>query len=360
MKDIPITLKDGSYSILVDSGILDSVAGLLKKKSLGNRYVIISDYAVGKLYGKQLEKSMKDSGLAVSLLTFPSGEEHKTLQTYGKLQEQLFEFGCDRRSCVIALGGGVVGDVAGFVAATYMRGIAFVQIPTTLLAMVDASVGGKTGVDLETGKNIVGAFHQPSLVCIDPSLLGSLDDSEIRNGLAECIKHGCITDNSLLDFIESNIDAILAKDVSVLAELIARNCAIKAEVVMEDEKESGKRKILNYGHTLGHALEAEIGYGKISHGVAVALGMVAAARLSVAKGMLSQEECDRQTSLLKKIGFDILLGDVSVAQLISLMKKDKKMVDGRLRFVLLEGLGKATFDVDVTEDEIKSVLKGMK
>ncbi|MDA1196547.1 MAG: 3-dehydroquinate synthase [Nanoarchaeota archaeon] len=359
MKNVTLDLNSGTYSLAIACGLLDDVASLLKKESFGNKYVIISDVTVAKLYGKKLETSMNNVGLDVSLVTFASGEEHKHLKTYSTLQEQLFELGCDRKACIVALGGGVVGDVAGFVAATYMRGINFVQIPTTLLAMVDASIGGKTGVDLVSGKNLVGAFHQPQAVFIDPSLLESLPLAEIRNGLSECIKHGCISDVDLLGFIESNLDQILSKKTAVLEELIFRNCSIKANVVMQDEKESGIRKMLNYGHTLGHALEAAIGYGVISHGAAVALGMVAAAKLSVVVGRLSQQECDRLITLLERVGFEVTLLDVSIDKLVSLMKRDKKMVDGALQFVLLEKLGKAVLDVDITDSAIVSVLEGM-
>ncbi len=359
MKTLTLTLDSASYPIMIDAGLMKGVAALLKKENLGGRYVIISDSTVAKLYGTDLEQSMKKEGLDVSLLSFPAGEEHKHLKTYTALQEQLFELGCDRSTTIIALGGGVVGDVAGFVAATYMRGIPVVQIPTTLLAMVDASIGGKTGVDLETGKNIVGVFHQPRMVLIDPEVLGSLEADEIKNGLAECVKHGCIADVTLLDFIETKMDAFFAGTPGALAELIFRNCSIKVDVVMQDEKESGIRKMLNYGHTFGHALEVSRGYATISHGAAIALGMVVAARLSVSVGRLSKLECDRQIALLERIGFKITLADDSVEDIIKLMKKDKKMIDGALKFVLLERLGKVDLDVAVTDADIAAVMRGM-
>ncbi|MCK4249385.1 MAG: 3-dehydroquinate synthase, partial [Candidatus Omnitrophica bacterium] len=257
---------------------------------------------------------------------------------------------------ILSLSGGVIGDLSGFVAATYMRGIAYVQVPTTLLAQVDSSVGGKTGVNLLRGKNLVGAFYQPRLVYIDTDVLKTLSDDELKAGLAEVVKYGVIRDKKLFEYLEENIDKILKKDPAMLEHIIACSCRIKAEVVSEDEKESGLRAILNYGHTIGHAIEATSGYGMYKHGQAVAIGMVYAGRIALKLEMISQEALQRQTDLLKKIGLPVELPDMDLTKITEAILLDKKIEADKIRFILPQRIGKVIIHPDISLDLTKEVL----
>jgi 3-dehydroquinate synthase len=290
----------------------------------------------------------------------PSGERHKTLETVRGVYDTLLAARLERRSPVIALGGGVVGDTAGFAAATYLRGVPFVQCPTSLLAMVDASVGGKVGVNVPQGKNLIGAFYQPMAVVVDPLVLQTLPPRELRCGLAECVKHGVIRDPGLFDWIEERVARIQAIDPAVMTELVARNVAIKARVVEEDEKESGVRAHLNFGHTFAHAIEATSGYGTIEHGEAVALGMAAATQLAVDLGRCDAALLARLTALLEKIGLPTRAELAATEELLAAMRLDKKVKAGRMRLVLPDRLGAVSIVEDAPEDAVRAAWESIR
>lgn len=306
---------------------------------------MISDQNVARRYGKTVLDSLKSEGFDPLLITVAPGETAKSLENAQRCYDQLAAHRIERKSFVIALGGGVVGDLAGFVAATYLRGVGFIQVPTTLLAQVDSSVGGKVGVNLKAGKNLVGAFYQPSLVLCDLDTLATLPEREFRAGLAEVIKYGIIYDAKLFNQIERNLEELLALSPEILSSTIARCCAIKAEVVSQDETESGLRAILNFGHTVGHAIEAISGYGKYLHGEAISIGQVAAARLSVQTRGLSEAEAIRIENLFKaaKLPTKITLNEIKRKRLLNAMQLDKKVSSGEIRFVLAERIGQVVY-----------------
>jgi 3-dehydroquinate synthase len=364
---VHVNVPQHPYDVVIDVGLLGRAGEVLRTvHGRGGRAVVITDSNVGPLYAEALAASLAKADYACSILTFPAGEASKTLATYGSLMEQLLASTppIDRRTVIVALGGGVTGDLAGFVAATALRGLSFINIPTTLLADVDSSVGGKTGVDSAAGKNLIGAFHQPRAVLIDPAMLATLPVEQVRNGLAECVKHAVIRDAELLEMISRQAEAILAKDAAVLAELIARNVAIKAGVVAADEREASIRADLNFGHTVGHALEAAGGFGALGHGQAVALGMIAANTIAVGRRLLSRADSETVESVLRKLGLPVRLADLphlpaqaaEPARLLDLMTRDKKARAGRARFVLATHLGRAAIYDDVTEQEIRAAL----
>ncbi len=355
---LKVSLKkkiNDSYEILIGDDLLSHVPKNIGK--LGNRFLIITDTNVGKLYGGKLLSLLKKKGLKADIVAFKAGEKSKTIETFEKLLKHAQKVGLDRKSSIIALGGGVVGDVAGFVAASYMRGINYIQVPTSLLAMVDSSVGGKVAVDLPTGKNIVGAFHQPKKVIIDVSLLKTLPKKEILCGLAEMIKSGLIADKRLFIDINNNLEEIIAKDEKILSRLITRCCKIKSFVVSKDEKEAGLRKILNYGHTVGHAIETLTGYNKLSHGEAVAIGMIIEGAIANELGILSNDEFILQNSVIINSGLNKNMPNLDSSKVIAEMKKDKKVVSGEIEFVLLKKIGKAFFGIKVPNKIIKKVLE---
>jgi len=295
-------------------------------------------------------------GMSAELITFPRGEANKNLDTISKLASTLAQRGFDRQDGLLALGGGVTGDITGFLAASYMRGLPFVQVPTTLLAQVDSSVGGKTGVDIPEGKNLVGAFYQPRCVYIDSQVLSTLPESELLNGLAEVIKYGVIYDRTFFEFLENRRQDILALELPVLEEVIATCCAIKADVVEKDERETDLRRILNYGHTIGHAIEAASGYS-LAHGSAVAIGMVAAAELAVLKGILPADEKLRIEKLISDFGLPVKIpGELDRQEITDYLKIDKKTVGGRVFFVLPTTIGKVIITDEVDEKHITKVL----
>ncbi len=360
MEQVHLNLKkqeNNSYDILIDRDLLKKIPEDLKKNNIGNRYLIITDSNIEHLFGKTLLNLMKKAGLRADLISFKAGEQSKNLETLKELLTKTQKLGLDRKSAIIALGGGVVGDVAGLVAATYMRGINYIQVPTSLLAMVDSSIGGKVAVDLPTGKNIIGNFHQPKKVYIDVTLLKELPKREIINGLAEIIKHALIKDKTLFNYIKNNLNKILNKDESTLITLIKKNCEIKARIVEEDEKEAGPRKLVNYGHTIGHAIETLTNYKKFSHGEAIAIGMGVEALIANKANLLSKKELAAQNTLLKKAGLSTKIPNINTNKLISELKKDKKVVGGKIEFVLLECIGKAKCEMKPPTNIIKQAIE---
>ncbi len=358
MRIVRVALGDRSYSIKIGAKLLSGLGRECARLKLGRRCVVISDQNVAPLYLKAALGRLSAAGFEPASIILPAGETIKKLATVGQCYNQLAAHRLERNSFIVALGGGVVGDLAGFVAATYLRGIHFVQAPTTLLAQVDSSVGGKTGVNLKAGKNLVGAFYQPRLVLCDLATLDTLPDRELRAGLAEVIKYGVIYDAALFRRLERALDDLLARDPETLAVVIARCCAIKSEVVGQDETESGLRAILNFGHTIGHAIEATSGYGKYLHGEAIAIGQVAAARLSTELTDLTKDEADRVVALLTKAGLPtaINLNQARQNRLLEAMKMDKKVMGGEVKFVLAEKIGQVISGKPVPADTLKRVL----
>jgi len=320
---------------------------------------VVADAAVAGLYGATVMDSICAAGLPANLIEIPSGESSKNLATYGQVMDRLFSLkpAFDRKAAVVALGGGVTGDLAGFVAATALRGVRWVQCPTTLLADVDASVGGKTAVDHPAGKNLIGAFHQPSAVLIDVDTLATLPERELRSGLAECIKHGFIRDASLLDTIEAHADALLAREPDLMAEFIARNVAIKAAVVVEDEKESGRRADLNYGHTIGHGIEAFAGYTQMTHGEAVSLGMVAAARVAAGRGLVGEAFVTRTERICRRMGLPVRRAGLNFDAIWQIIQHDKKNIGGKVRMVLPVAPGEVDIYDDITEGQVRAAVE---
>ena len=320
--------------------------------------VVITDANVAALYAGRALDCLRQAGLAAAKIVFPAGETHKTLATCGKIFDELFAIGppIDRDGLIVALGGGVVGDVAGFVAATALRGLRWLQCPTTLLADVDASVGGKTAVDHPAGKNLIGAFHQPSGVLIDVETLRTLPREELQSGLAECVKHGVIRDKDLLDFIEDSAAEILTCRTDVMTELVARNVAIKAAVVSADEREAGQRAHLNFGHTFGHAIECFVGYDRIRHGQAVALGMVAACRMAAARGLIEQEAAERVEGILSRLGLPTRWDGLDGEEIWRIMQHDKKVRGGAVRLVLPVMLGQVAVFGDTTAGPVRQAI----
>lgn len=356
MIEIKVGLGERSYPIFIGEGVLAAVGRDLGARRVGKRYAVVADDRVAELYGPRLAASLQAAGLDFTMLSFPQGEASKHLQTVAALASSLAGQGLDRKDALVALGGGVTGDITGFLASIYLRGIPFVQVPTTLLAQVDSSVGGKTGVDIPEGKNLVGTFYQPRCVYIDSLVLGSLPAGELLNGLAEVIKYGVIRDRDFFAFLESRREAILARELPVVAEMIARCCEIKAEVVAADEREADLRRILNYGHTIGHAVEAASGF-RLPHGLAVSIGMVAVNRLAVAKGVLAAAEAARIEALLVACGLPVRLpAGLDLRQIKEYLKTDKKSVGGRIFFVLPEEIGRVTISAEVTVAQIDRVL----
>jgi len=341
---VRIALAERSYPIAIGSGLLGNPE-TYEALPQGASAVVVSNTTVAPLYAQPLQAALQTRYGTVTLVVLPDGEAFKTWQTLNLIFDALLQQGCDRKTVLFALGGGVVGDMTGFAAACYMRGVPFVQVPTTLLAQVDSSVGGKTGINHPLGKNMVGAFYQPQLVVCDLDTLQTLPARELSAGLAEVIKYGPIADAAFFDWIESHLDALMARDVQALAHAVRRSCEIKAWVVGQDERESGLRAILNFGHTFGHAIEAGLGYGEWLHGEAVGCGMVMAARLSCALGLVEQAWVDRIIALIRRAGLPTI-GPVldeadNAGRYLALMRLDKKAEAGAIRFVLLDGPARA-------------------
>jgi 3-dehydroquinate synthase len=357
---VNVALGHRSYDIKIGPGLLGNLGKECARLKLGGRCAIISDRNVAPQYGKQAQKSLTATGFDSVLISVPAGEKAKSLAQVQACYDQLARHRLERRSFIVALGGGVVGDLAGFVAATYLRGIDFVQVPTTLLAQVDSSVGGKVGVNLRAGKNLVGSFYQPRLVLCDLDTLASLPSREYRSGLAEVIKYGIIYDAALFKRLERELPRLLRREPSTLAAIIARCCEIKAEVVGQDETESGLRAILNFGHTVGHALEAISHYGKYLHGEAISIGQVAAARLSSQVLGLDPKDVKRVASLLERAGLptSVRLSSAQRMRLAAAMKLDKKVSAGEIKFVLAKRIGQVKFGQKVAASVLERVLDG--
>lgn len=357
MREVTVPLSDRSYPILIGSGLLDQVGPRARAAGLRGSIALVQDSQVVPLYGDRVRASLEGAGYRVAPVVVPSGEASKSLAQLGALYEAFGAARLDRRSAVVALGGGVIGDLAGFAAASYLRGIDFVQVPTTLLAQVDSSVGGKTGIDLPTGKNLVGAFHQPRLVVADLDTLSTLPERDFVAGLAEVIKYGIIFDPELFTYLAVNREAALRHQPDVLAHLVARSCEIKAEVVGKDERESGLRAILNYGHTIGHAVEAVAGYGRYLHGEAIAIGTAAANWLSVRLSGLSPADADRINRLLVEYGLPIRLEEpLGTEELLAAMRLDKKTLDGVFQFVLAREIGSVGVQ-PLSEEVVREALR---
>ncbi len=355
-KKIIVGLGKRSYPIVIRTGLLTGIGPALKDRQIAKRYGVVSDEHVAGLYGDALMGSLADAGLDAELITFPRGETNKNLQTIAMLSSRLATLGFDRRDALIALGGGVTGDITGFLASVYMRGIPFIQVPTSLLAQVDSSVGGKTGVDIPEGKNLVGTFYQPEAVYIDTAVLQSLPESELLGGLAEVIKYGVIIDQDFFHFLESQQNEILQLRQEVIVPMIARCCEIKARVVEQDEREGGLRRILNFGHTIGHAVEAASDF-RLIHGLAIAIGMQAAADLAVRTGRLDRGQADRLRTLLTACRLPVTIpAELDRRRIKAYMQTDKKTVDGRVFFVLPTEIGKVIITDEVSEKDIDAVL----
>ena len=348
--EVPVPLADHSYRVVVGSGLLTCAGERIRDVSKASRCALVTDSIVGPLYAETVRRSLEESGFDVVIITVPSGESSKSLDQVAFVCDAMIAAGLDRSGLLVALGGGVVGDLAGFVAAIYYRGIPFVQIPTTIVAQVDSSIGGKTGVNAAGGKNLLGAFHQPVLVLADVSTLSTLPEREFNEGFAEVIKHAAIRDRAMLDHLDD------------LTSLVARNVAIKAAIVTEDEFETkGVRALLNFGHTIGHGIEAAAGYGRFLHGEAISLGLVAACRLSVQKAGLPSGDAALLISMLARYRLPLQLpADISTDNILQALRKDKKFHAGAVRFVLLRALGEAFVSSEITEKDIVNAIEGLR
>lgn len=355
---IQVTAAAGTYPVIVGAGSLASLPDLLAAEGLGPDRVIVSSPAVWALHGEQFAPLLRAKNRRQPVLV-PDGERAKTLQTVGRVYEALIKGGADRATVVVAVGGGVIGDLVGFAAATFLRGVRLVHVPTTLLAQVDSAVGGKVGVNHALGKNLIGAFHSPRLVLADPSLLATLDRREFRAGLYEVVKYGVIASPSLFDRVRSARDALFGFDPAELDAVISESCRIKAEVVSGDERESGRRRILNFGHTIGHALEAATDYRRFRHGEAVAQGMIGAASLGVRRGVTHPGTLAAIRDIVASLGPLPAVADLSVTEVVAAARRDKKVVAGTLHFVAATRLGETVELTDVSEKELKAALKEM-
>ena len=355
--------RDASYDILIGRGLFAELPTLVKAACPASRYAVITDSHVAKLYGEQVMARCHDAALQAQLFEFPAGERNKTRETWATLSDRMLAARFGRDSAVVALGGGVVGDVAGFVAATYLRGIPYVQVPTTLLAMIDSSIGGKTGVDVSAGKNLLGAFHQPCLVVADLDVLGSLSAPQLAAGMAEAVKHGVIADRHYFDALEREHAAVTTREAGALERVVRRSVEIKAEVVAADEREAGRRAILNFGHTVAHAIEATAQFATL-HGEAVAIGMAYEARLAEAIGIAEPGTADRVRRLLERYNLPLGLPESATADtLVAAMHLDKKARAGALRFALPQAIGRMHADgkswtVAAPESVVREVLRG--
>jgi len=350
---VSVQLDKRSYSILIAPGTLERLEAVFEEYHLPHHVTIISNQTVAPMYGDGVCQRLNARGYHATLFSIPDGEEHKSLTWAQRAYDHLLATGADRSSLLVGIGGGVVCDLTGFVAATYMRGVRFVLVPTTLLAQVDASVGGKVAVNHPQAKNLIGAFYQPSLVVIDPVTLQTLPPRQLRTGMAEVVKYGVAMDADLFALVENELDLILSLNDEAISHIIQRCCQLKADVVSADEREeSGRREILNYGHTFAHAIETIFEYQTYLHGEAVALGMTAAAKLAVRLGLLGADVADRQEQLLRRIGLPTRLPPINVNSLLAAMRRDKKTRGGRLRFVLPTWLGEARTVEDVNEREV--------
>ncbi len=356
---IQVALGDRSYPILIGPGLLANSAEILKHLAQA-RVALVTNDTLWPLYGKAFADNLESRQVRVIPIVLPDGEAHKSWDALDQIFDVLLEQACDRKTTLIALGGGVIGDITGFAAATYQRGVPFIQIPTTLLAQVDSSVGGKTAINHPRGKNMIGAFYQPKLVLADTDTLNTLPDREYRSGLAEIIKYGLILDPAFFSWLETNMDALLARDAAALMHAIKRSCEIKASVVAADERETardGGRALLNLGHTFGHAIETALGYGAWLHGEAVACGMALAAKMSFELGHFRAKEVSRTIQLLQRAGLPAALPEVSPEQMLEHMARDKKNEDGVVKLILLKSVGEAYVDASISVERIRAFLR---
>ena len=360
MKKVELSLGDRSYSIYVSKGLVSNIYKYTSSFFRGRRILVVSDTTVGRLYGKNCIQSLREGGITAEIFNVPVGEKSKSIQQLDKIYNRLSKLKVGREDGIIALGGGVVGDLAGLAAATFLRGISLVQVPTTLLSQVDSSVGGKTAINTSYGKNLVGSFFQPKIVLCDLETMFSLRGREFRNGLAEVVKHAVIRDESLFSYLEKNVSKILNQNVRSLEEIVFRNCQIKADVVEIDEKENGVRQILNFGHTLGHALESLYGFSKkLLHGEAVSLGMSAAAQMSCAVGFCEKSDVERLQKLLLRFKLPIKLKKSPELRLIKkYVLHDKKVRDGKPKFVILKKIGSVETGIELNSRLWSSSIEG--
>lgn len=357
MKKIPVKLRERSYQIMVGAH-LENLGSAFKPLALGKKVMVVTNPKVGGLYFSAVEKSLAAAGFQVSQTVIPAGEKYKAQSAAHRIYRQCTKNGFDRQSTIVALGGGVIGDLAGFAAATFLRGINFVQAPTTLLAQVDASIGGKVGINLPVGKNLVGAFYQPRLVFIDLHTLKTLPEKEFSNGLAEVIKYGVIYDENLFSFIEENSGKISHRENAVLEKIISRCCEIKALVVSRDEREANVRAILNFGHTLGHALEGLTAYKKYTHGEAVAIGMVGAMKIANSLELVDSSAEQRLKKVLLKAGLPVYIKEETIywGRFLEFLKRDKKVLNEKMRFVLPLEIGRVEIVDEVPLEIIRDAL----
>lgn len=356
MRTLTVALGERAYPIHIGTGLLGDPSLILPY--LGSRRVaIVTNEVVGPLYLDRLREALESSGVRVDAVTLPDGESHKDWQTLNLVFDTLLAERCERSTTLVALGGGVVGDMSGFAAATYQRGMPFIQIPTTLLSQVDSSVGGKTAINHPLGKNMIGAFYQPRLVLADIATLDTLPDRELKAGLAEVIKYGLIRDRAFFEWLEGNIERILGRDPEALVFAVERSCANKAEVVAADETEQGERALLNLGHTFGHAIETGMGYGVWLHGEAVAAGTMMAVALSRRLGWISADDVARVEALHRRAGLPVHGPALPVSKYLELMAHDKKVVSGRLRLILLRGIGQAVIHTDAPPEAIAAAIE---
>ena len=356
MRTLNVELDERSYPIRIGAGLIAD-PGLILPYLKTRRVAVVTNDVVGPLYLAPFEAGLQAHGLRVTEIVLPDGEAHKDWATLNLIFDGLLGDRCDRSTTLIALGGGVVGDMTGFAAATYQRGVPFIQVPTTLLSQVDSSVGGKTAINHPLGKNMIGAFYQPRLVLADIGVLGTLPDRELKAGLSEVIKYGLIRDLPFLEWLETNIERLLARDPDALVEAVERSCRNKAEVVAADETEQGERATLNLGHTFGHAIETGLGYGEWLHGEAVAAGAVMAADLSRRLGWLSDADVARVRSIHERAGLPVKGAALGAERYLELMAHDKKVSDGTLRLVLLKQIGQAVISAEATQEQIRASIE---
>jgi 3-dehydroquinate synthase len=349
---VDVHAGSGASAIWIGDGVVDRAGALFDAQHISSRRFVVSNPLVWRLHGERITRALGGG----DPILISDGERFKTLPSVSRIYEALVRAGADRGSVVVAVGGGVVGDTAGFAAATFLRGVALAHIPTTLLAQVDSSIGGKVGVNLALGKNLIGAFHQPAIVLIDPLFLSTLPRREFRSGLYEVVKYGMIASRDLFDRVASSMKPIFARDAAVLVPAIVDSCRIKASVVSEDEREGGLRRTLNFGHTVGHALEAVTKYRRFRHGEAIAYGMLAAADLAVARGALAERERQALASLIAQLGPLPPVVDLPISEVMEAVRRDKKVVNGKLHFVIAIQIGATMTIDDVTENELQDAL----
>ncbi len=355
MKTVRVDLGRRSYDVLIGSGMFARISRFFSTYGIGRRLFLVSNRPVFQLFGEAILEQLRKAAFEVTEILIPDGEEHKNLETVQKVYTSLVDRKADRSSTLVAIGGGVVGDIGGFVAATFLRGISYLQIPTTLLSQVDSSVGGKTGVNLSSGKNLIGSFYQPHLVCVDTDTLATLPTREFQSGLYEVLKYGLIYDRTFFEYFERRLIDIQQRKSKVLVEVISRCCEIKGEVISKDEGEKDLRRILNFGHTFGHALEAAVGFRGLTHGEAIAYGMLAATSLSHQQGLLDVSTRDRIIRCIRRVGKLPSIHSIGARIVREAMQRDKKCQNGRVVFVLLQDIGKTSFRDNIQEQTLNEM-----